>query len=139
MDRDRAAGRYRLARPTETTAGSFDGKPSIAVLPFANFSDDAGQGYFADGMVEDLITALSRFKTFAVVARNSSFVYKGRSYDVREAAKALGVTFLTRSSATSEPTGRGVQGSHAASPAGGCRTGHRSLRSLSAPSEPACP
>jgi TolB-like protein len=84
---------YRLARPAATTAGLFDGKPSIAVLPFANFSDDPGQNHFADGMVEDLITALSRFKTFAVVARNSSFVYKARSYDVREAAKALGVRY----------------------------------------------
>lgn len=89
---------YRLAHPIETTASAFDGKPSIAVLPFANFSDDAGQGYFADGMVEDLITALSRFKSFAVVARNSSFVYKDRAYDVRDAAKALGVGYVLEGS-----------------------------------------
>jgi TolB-like protein len=89
---------YRLTRPIEATASVFDGRPSIAVLPFANFSDDAGQGYFADGMVEDLITALSRFKAFAVVARNSSFVYKDRAYDVRDAAKALGVGYALEGS-----------------------------------------
>jgi TolB-like protein len=89
---------YRLSRPAEAIASSFDGKPSIAVLPFANFSGDAGQGYFADGMAEDLITALSRFKSFAVVARNSSFVYKDRSYDVRDAAKALGVRYALEGS-----------------------------------------
>jgi TolB-like protein len=89
---------YRLASPIEATASPFDGKPSIAVLPFANFSDDAGQGYFADGMVEDLITALSRFKSFAVVARNSSFVFKDRAYDVREAGKALGVGYALEGS-----------------------------------------
>lgn len=89
---------YRLTRPSETEAGAFSGKPSIAVLPFTNFSDDPQQGYFADGMVEDLITALSRFKTFAVVARNSSFVYKDRTYDVREAAKALGVRYALEGS-----------------------------------------
>jgi TolB-like protein len=89
---------YRLLRPAEATADPFDGKPSIAVLPFANFSDDPEQDYFADGMVEDLITALSRFRTFAVVARNSSFVYKDRTYDVREAAKALGVSYALEGS-----------------------------------------
>lgn len=89
---------YRMVRPAETATEGFDGKPSIAVLPFANFSGDAGQGYFADGLVEDLITALSRFKTFAVVARNSSFVYKDRAYDVREAAKALGVGYALEGS-----------------------------------------
>lgn len=89
---------YRLTRPSEIQAGSFDGRPSIAVLPFTNFSDDPQQGYFADGMVEDLITALSRFRTFAVVARNSSFVYKDRTYDVRDAARALGVRYALEGS-----------------------------------------
>jgi TolB-like protein len=89
---------YRLTRPSEAPAGAFDGKPSIAVLPFASFSDDPKQGYFADGMVEDLITALSRFKTFAVAARNSSFVYKDRTYDVRDAARALGVRYALEGS-----------------------------------------
>ena len=73
-------------------------KPSLAVLPFQNMSGDAEQEYFADGIVEDIITALSRFKSFAVVARNSSFVYKGRAVDVRQAAKELGVRYVLEGS-----------------------------------------
>ena len=65
--------------------------PSLAVLPFQNLSGDVEQDYFADGVVEDIITALSRFKSFAVIARNSTFVYKGRAVDVREVAADLGV------------------------------------------------
>ena len=61
-------------------------------------SSDAEQDYFADGVVEDLITALSRFKSFAVIARNSSFVYKGRSVDVRQVAKELGVRYVLEGS-----------------------------------------
>jgi adenylate cyclase len=64
------------------------------VLPFQNIGGDAEQDYFADGVVEDIIIALSRFKSFAVIARNSSFVYKGRSIDVREAARELGVRYV---------------------------------------------
>jgi TolB-like protein len=91
---------YRLAH----AAAEFDaateasGKPSIAVLPFVNLSSDAEQDYFVDGMIDDLITALSRFKTFAVVARNSSFVYKNRAVDVREVARALGVRYVLEGS-----------------------------------------
>ena len=73
-------------------------KPSVAVLPFANMSSDPEQEYFADGVVEDIITALSRFKTFAVVARNSSFVYKGRAIDLRVAARELGVRYVLEGS-----------------------------------------
>jgi adenylate cyclase len=73
-------------------------RPAIAVLPFANLSSDPEQEYLADGAVEDLITALSRFRTFAVVARNSSFVYKGRAVDAREAARELGVRYLLEGS-----------------------------------------
>ena len=73
-------------------------RASIAVLPFANLSTDAEQGYFADGVVEALTTALSRFRTFAVVARNSAFVFKDRAIDVREAAKALGVRYVLEGS-----------------------------------------
>ena len=69
-------------------------QPTLAVLPFQNLSGDPGQDYFADGIVEDIITALSRFKSFAVVARNSSFTYKGRAVDVREVAKELGVRYV---------------------------------------------
>jgi adenylate cyclase len=73
-------------------------KPSIAVLPFANMSGDPEQEYFADGIVEDLITALSRFKSFAVIARNSSFVYKGRAVDVRQVTKDLGIRYVLEGS-----------------------------------------
>ncbi len=73
-------------------------KPAIAVLPFQNMSGDAEQDYFADGVVEDIITALSRFKSFAVIARNSSFVFKGRSIDVRQVAKELGVRYVLEGS-----------------------------------------
>jgi len=73
-------------------------KPSIAVLPFANMSGDPEQEYFADGMVEDIITALSRFNQLFVIARNSSFTYKGRSVDVRQVAKELGVRYVLEGS-----------------------------------------
>jgi len=69
-------------------------KPSVAVLPFQNMSGDAEQEYFADGIVEDLTTALSRFGTFSVVSRSSAFVYKNRAVDLRQAAKELGVRYL---------------------------------------------
>ena len=72
--------------------------PSLAVLPFHNLSGDAAQDYFADGIVDDLITALSRFKTFAVISRNSSFVYKGRAVDVREIGRELGVRYVLEGS-----------------------------------------
>ena len=73
-------------------------KPSIAVLPFANLSGDPEQEYFADGMVEDIITALSHFKELFVIARNSSFVYKGRSVDIGQVAKELGVRYVLEGS-----------------------------------------
>jgi len=69
-------------------------KPSIAVLPFTNMSGDPEQEYFADGMVEDIITALSQFNQLFVIARNSSFTYKGRAVDVRQVAKDLGVRYV---------------------------------------------
>ncbi len=73
-------------------------RPSVAVLPFDNMSGDSEEEYFADGVVEDIITALSRFKDFAVIARNSSFVYKGRAVDVRQVARELGVRYLLEGS-----------------------------------------
>ncbi|HVY18790.1 MAG TPA: winged helix-turn-helix domain-containing protein [Bauldia sp.] len=88
---------YRLVREAQQPA-SGDDRPAIAVLPFLNLTSDSEQDYFADGMVEDLITALSRFKPFAVVARNSSFVYKGRAVDVREAARTLSVRYVLEGS-----------------------------------------
>jgi adenylate cyclase len=69
-------------------------KPSIAVLAFQNMSGDAEQEYFADGMVDDIITGLSRIKWLFVIARNSSFVYKGRAVDVRQAGRELGVRYV---------------------------------------------
>ena len=69
-------------------------KPSIAILPFQNLSGDPEQEYFADGMVEDIITALSRLQWLFVIARNSSFTYKGRTVDVKQAGRELGVRYL---------------------------------------------
>ncbi len=73
-------------------------KPSIAVLPFNNMSGDPEQEYFADGMTEDLITDLSKISGMFVVARNSSFVFKGQSVDIREAARSLGVRYVLEGS-----------------------------------------
>jgi adenylate cyclase len=73
-------------------------KPSIAVLPFQNMSGDPEQEYFADGMVEEIITALSRFNWLLVMARNSSFIYKGRAVDVRRVAEELGVRYVLEGS-----------------------------------------
>ena len=69
-------------------------KPSIAVLPFQNMSGDPEQNYFADGMVEDITTGLSRIKWLFVIARNSSFVYKGKAVDMRQVGRELGVRYL---------------------------------------------
>jgi len=73
-------------------------KPSIAVLPFQNLSGDPEQEYFADGVVEEIITALSRFKSLFVIARNSSFAYKGRSPDIRQVGRDLGVRYVLEGS-----------------------------------------
>ncbi len=73
-------------------------KPSIAVLPFQNMSGDPEQDHFCDGLVEDIITTLSKLAGLRVIARNSSFVYKGRPVDVREAAKQLGVRHVLEGS-----------------------------------------
>src|SRR5262249_11432172 len=73
-------------------------RPSIAVLPFANMSGDPEQEYFADGISEDVITELSRFRSISVVARNSSFTYRGQAIDVRRVAKELGVRYVVEGS-----------------------------------------
>ncbi len=73
-------------------------KPSIAVLPFQNMSGDPEQEYFADGMVEEIITALSRFKWLFVIARNSSFTFKGKAVDVKEVGRRLGVRYVLEGS-----------------------------------------
>ena len=81
-----------------TPMGKAGEAPSIAVLPFANMSNDPDQEYFADGMVEDILTALSRFTWLAVIARNSTFTYKGRAVDVRQVATELSVRYVLEGS-----------------------------------------
>ncbi len=78
-----------IARATSTLL--LPDKPSIAVLPFQNLSGDLEQEYFADGVVEDIIGALSRMRWLFVIARNSSFIYKGRTVDVKQVGRELGV------------------------------------------------
>jgi TolB-like protein/class 3 adenylate cyclase len=73
-------------------------KPSIAVLPFQNMSGDPEQEYFADGMVEEIITALSRIRWLFVIARNSTFIYKGRAVDVKQIGRELGVRYVLEGS-----------------------------------------
>lgn len=73
-------------------------KPSIAVLPFQNMSGDPEQEYFADGMVEDIITALSRFRPLLVIARNTSFTYKGKAVDIKQVGRELGVRYVLEGS-----------------------------------------
>jgi len=92
---------YRLARPIDgsgKTDVAFSVTPALAVLPFANLSGVAEQDYFCEGVVDDIITALSRFKSFAVIARNSSFVFRDRAVDVRRVAKELGVRYVLEGS-----------------------------------------
>ena len=73
-------------------------RPSIAVLPFVNLSSEPDQEYFADGMVEEIITALSRFKTLFVIARNSSFTYRGRAANLKQVGRELGVRYVLEGS-----------------------------------------
>src|SRR5437660_2432521 len=83
---------------TTTTTLPLPDKPSIAVLSFQNMSGDPDQEYFADGMVEEIITALSRIRWLFVIARNSSFAYKGTSADLRQVGRELGVRYLLEGS-----------------------------------------
>ena len=85
------------AGPHKAAPGIAD-KPSIAVLPFVNLSSDPEQDYFIDGVVEDIITALSRNRAFFVTARNSSFTYKGKAVDTKQVAHELGVRYLLEGS-----------------------------------------
>jgi adenylate cyclase len=86
------------AADAEKPALALPDKPSIAVLPFQNMSGDAEQEYFCDGMVEDIITGLSRINWLFVIARNSSFVYKGKSVDVKQVGRELGVRYVLEGS-----------------------------------------
>ena len=97
---------YRYVGPAVATGGSpaaalpptLPGRPSVAVLPFTNLSGDPEQEYFADGMVEDIIAGLSRIKWLFVIARHSSFTYKGMAVDVRRVGRDLGVRYLLQGS-----------------------------------------
>lgn len=96
---------YRFTGPVEKAGGAkrsalpLPNEPSIAVLPFVNFSSDPEQESFADGLTEDLITDLSRISGLFVIARNSAFAFKGKARDVREIAEDLGVRYLLEGSA----------------------------------------
>ena len=93
---------FRWAEGTDAPAHeaplALPDKPSIAVLPFTNMSGDAEQEYFSDGISEDIITELSRFHSLFVIARNSSFAFKGQSLDVKELSKRLGVRYVVEGS-----------------------------------------
>ena len=94
---DRGSEREIIGTTFQTASGpalSLPEKPSIAVLPFLNLSGDSGQEYFADGITEDIIIELSRFHSLFVIARNSSFSYKGKSPDVRQVGRELGVRYV---------------------------------------------
>jgi len=83
---------------TAAAAPPLPDKPSVAVLPFQNMSGDREQEYFADGLVEDIITALSRFRGLFVIARNSSFTYKGKPVDIKQVGRELGVRYVLEGS-----------------------------------------
>ena len=96
---------YRVGGETSPTATPIVGsslplpdKPSVAVLPFTNISGDSEQEYFADGMVEEIITVLSRIRWLFVIASNSSFTYKGQPVDVRQVGRELGVRYVLKGS-----------------------------------------
>ena len=92
------AGAYSALTERLSAAPPLPDKPSIAVLPFENMSGDPEQEYFADGMVEETTTALSRFKWLFVIARNSSFTFKGRAVDIKEVGRRLGVRYVLEGS-----------------------------------------
>ena len=111
----RVPDRSSLARPGGVASGvaqktgsdsltvpGFGGRPAIAVLPFDNLSGDPAQEYFADGLGEDLITRLSLWRTFPVIARNSSFVYKGKAVDLKQVSADLGVRYVVEGSVRKE-------------------------------------
>jgi adenylate cyclase len=90
--------RVRLVTAERSAALPLPDKPSIAVLPFQNMSGDPEQDYFADGMVEEIITALSRIRWLFVIARNSTFTYKGQAIDVKPVGRELGVRYVLEGS-----------------------------------------
>ena len=95
----------RRRRADDAASLPLPDKPSIAVLPFANMSGDPEQEYFTDGITEDIITELSRFRSLFVIARNSSFAYKGRAVDVQQVGRELGVRFVSKAACARPATG----------------------------------
>ena len=102
MQPDDEAGRGRTAadrsNPARAPAPPLPDRPAIAVLPFINMSDDPEQEYFSDGISEDIITALSKLRWFFVIARNSSFVYKGKAVHMKQVGEELGVGYVVEGS-----------------------------------------
>jgi adenylate cyclase len=98
LESPEAVTAHDLPGMDELTVPGFSSRPAIAVLPFENLSGDPEQEYFADGIAEDLITRLSTFRSFPVIARNSSFIYKGRAADVKEVGRGLGVRYVVEGS-----------------------------------------
>jgi TolB-like protein len=94
----RFVGEVSETKPRELPALSLPDRPSIAVLPFVNLSGDPAQEYFVDGVVEDIISALSRMSWLFVIARNSSFTYRGRTVDVKQVGRELGVRYVLEGS-----------------------------------------
>ncbi len=92
------AEQEHFARSSAELKLPFSDKPSIAILPFANLSGDPAQDYFANGMAEEIITAMSRFRQLLVVARNSSFTFKSRDVDVKRIGRELGVRYILEGS-----------------------------------------
>jgi TolB-like protein len=88
----------QLASPPDSAALSLPDRPAIAVLPFVNMTGDPEQEYFSDGISEDIITALSKLRWFFVIARNSSFIYKGRAVHIKQIAEELGVRYVLEGS-----------------------------------------
>lgn len=102
IDRPIRCYRAVLDRPAENslpeTTAAILRRPAVAVLPFANMSGDREQEYFADGLTEDIITALSHWRSFPVIARNSTFTYKNKSVDIKQASRALDARYLLEGS-----------------------------------------
>ncbi|MGH6751593.1 MAG: winged helix-turn-helix domain-containing protein, partial [Bradyrhizobium sp.] len=98
IDRPNGAAAATGAAQSSTHGHRLPDKPSIAVLPFQNMSGDPEQEYFADGLVDDIITALSRFRALFVIARNSSFTYKGGAVDIKQVGQELGVRYVLEGS-----------------------------------------
>ncbi len=97
--------RAEILAPPPAAAVPLPDKPSIAVLPFQNMSGDPEQEYFADGMVEEIITALSRIRWLLVISRNSSFTYKGQAVAVKQVGRELGVRYVSKAASVRAATG----------------------------------